>query len=342
MEFTNLNLLTFSIFIWIIFFIWILFYKLYIKQVKFNQKFNLLSTWKYFYIKYVFLLLSLFLMLFASFWVKYWEKKLNNEVNWIDIMFILDVSKSMNVPDIVDSNYSYKRLDIIKESISKFVISNRENRFWLIIFAWDAVSTVPLTTDHDLFLTFLKWVDYRNLTKQGSNFYKALDLWIKRFNDTDDRSKALIFISDWWDSEDNINKSTLKNIIKDIKWITYFVVWVWTNKWWNIISGRDAFGRYIFQKYEWEYVVSKINRLNLKNIAWVLKADYVEVKNIWDLLKLNKKINDLEKKVIEKSGNWELWDFWRNISILSFMFFLFFLMIYLGEGKFIFIKKNNE
>jgi hypothetical protein len=45
------------------------------------------------------------------------------------MMFVLDVSKSMNVADMYDSNYAYTRLDIIKDSISKFVVSHKEDRF---------------------------------------------------------------------------------------------------------------------------------------------------------------------------------------------------------------------
>jgi hypothetical protein len=45
------------------------------------------------------------------------------------MMFVVDVSKSMNVADITDSNYSYTRLDVVKDSISKYVASHREDRF---------------------------------------------------------------------------------------------------------------------------------------------------------------------------------------------------------------------
>ena len=342
MEFTNLNLLTLILVIAIISAITFLPYKLYFNQIKFNKEFNLLSSFRYFYIKYLFLIISLFIVLLASFWIKYWEKKLQNESKWIDMMFVLDVSKSMNVADMYDSNYAYTRLDIIKDSISKFVVSHKEDRFWLTIFAWDAVSTIPLTTDHDLFLTFIKWVDYRNLTKQWSDFEKALSLWIDRFNNSDDRSKILIFVSDWWDFDDNINKYNIEKIKSSFDWITYSVIWIWTNKWWKIITWKDFWRRPIYQKYKWEYVVSKINRSNLKDIASALNWGYIEVTDIWDLDKINKNINNLEKKVLKKDINWELWDYWRKLTYVSFIFFIIFILLYIFENKLIFIKENNE
>lgn len=341
MELTNLNFSTFLIFISILWFIFFLAYKFYFNQIKFNKEFNLLSVSKYFYIKYIFLLLSLFVVIFSIFWVKFWERQVKSDNKWIDMMFVLDVSKSMNVADITDLNYAYTRLDVIKDSISKYVASHREERFWLIVFAWDAVSTIPLTTDHDLFLTILSWVDYRNLTKQWSDFKKALQLWINRFNNSEDRSKALIFISDWGDIDDNINKGEIENLIWKVKWITYLVVWVWTNTWWKIITWIDVFWRYSYQQYKWEYVISKINKSNLNNIKSALNWEYFEVSNVGDLQKLDKYTSNLEKKIYKKSVNWELWDFWRTLAIIGFINFIMFIFLYIFEDKIYNLNLNN-
>jgi hypothetical protein len=106
-------------------------------------------------------------------------------------------------------------------------------------------------------------------------------MWVDRFVSSEDRSKALVFISDWWDSDDVVNKSNIEKIIEQVKGITYFVVWVWTNKWWKIITWRDAFGRYSYQRYNWDYVVSKINKNNLKDIASSVDWDYIYVNEVW-------------------------------------------------------------
>jgi hypothetical protein len=44
-------------------------------------------------------------------------------------MFVLDVSKSMNVADITDNNYAYTRLDSIKKSIANYVSKHVDDRF---------------------------------------------------------------------------------------------------------------------------------------------------------------------------------------------------------------------
>lgn len=336
MQFTDLNIISFLIFILILWSISFFAYKSYSKQSTFNKTFKLLSSKSNFYIKYIFLLFSLLIILMWIFGIKYWEIQNNLTANWIDVMFVLDVSKSMNVADISDLTHYYSRLDIAKKSISDFVINHKQDRFWLVIFAWDAISTIPLTTDHDLFLTMLSWVDYRNLTVQWSDFNKALNLAVDRFTFSDDRSKALIFISDWWDLDDKINKNLLKQISKNIKGISYFVVWVWTKSWWKIIKNRDHFWRIFYQKYKWEYVISKLNTWNLKDIANSVSWDYFNIKDATDLENINSKLNKLEKKAIKTWPNWELADFWRKLAIFSLALFIIFLFLYIRPNS---IKK---
>jgi len=197
MRFTDFNIISIIIFltiIWVIVYLW---YKKYLIQSNFNEKYKLLSSNKNFILKYILLALAIFSISLSIFWIHYWEKKTKTTSKWIDIMFVLDVSKSMNVADIHDNYYKYKRLDLVKNSITQFVSKHKDDRVWLTIFAWDAIWTVPLTLDHNVFLSILKGVDYRNLTKQWSDFNKALLLWTNSLKIWDDRSKALIFISDW-------------------------------------------------------------------------------------------------------------------------------------------------
>ena len=324
MQFTNINIFSILVFIIISVIIAFLAYKKYHSQIKFNKKYKLLASPKNFYKKYIFLILSLLILLFSIFWLKYPSNTNQVENKWIDVMFVLDVSKSMNVADITDWNYDYTRLDIAKNAIADYVAKNENNRYWLVIFAWDAISTIPLTTDYDLFLTMLSWVDYRNLTVQGSDFKKAIDLWISRFIWEEDRSKALVFISDWgdiWD-EININSKLSKNIAN-------FVIWVWTTKWWKIIKWRDAFGRISYQKYKWNYVISKLNINNLEEIASQLKADLFELDDISDLENINSKLDKLEKKAITKNSQENLNSYSRNLTIFSLLFFIIFLFIYI-------------
>ena len=332
----KISLITILIFFGLLLFFSLFFKKFYFKNLEFNKKYKQISSGKYFS-----LLLSFFIILASIFWFNFWDEQIKNNDKWIDMMFVLDVSKSMNAYDIKDWWNLYSRLDIAKKSIADFVTSHKSDRFWLVIFAWDAISTIPLTSDHDIFLTFLDWVDYKNLVKQWSDFEKALNLWVERFNYSD-RSKALIFVSDWWDPEDSVNYSSIKKIVKKVDWIKYFVVWVWSNSWWKIISWQDFFWRNIYQKYKWQDVVVKINEQNLKEISNAVDWKYLKVSEVGDLWDLNDDIQKLEKKSLNESGFWDKKDASRILAFVSFSFFLLFLFLQFFEDKIYNLKRKND
>jgi len=325
MQFTNINIFSILIFIILFWFIAFLAYIKYLSQTSFNNKFKLLKSSRNFFIKYVFLFLAVIVLLFSILWIKYWTNNESVWSEWIDVMFVLDVSKSMNVADINDGHYRYTRLDIAKKAIWDYIVKHDNNRYWLVIFAWDAISTIPLTSDYNLFLTMLSWVDYRNLTVQGSDFKKALDLAINRFVWDKDRSKAIVFISDWWDVWDKIEVPD--NIKKDI---VYYVVWVWTESGGKIMKWVDVFWRPIYQKYKWQYVISKLNSDNLEKLASLLNWEYFKLEDVWDLKKLDKELSKLKTKAIKKKNSKELNNFSRNLAIFSLIFFMIFLGIYLN------------
>ena len=155
---------------------------------------------KYFYFKFLFLFFSFFSIFLSIFWIKYfpWDKE---QRMGIDIVFVLDVSKSMNVADVRGDWGNYLRLDFAKKSIWDFVLKNKNNRYSLVIFAWDAKSTLPLTNDIDLFLTFLQKADYRDFENQWTSFEKAVKLAENRLLYTENKAKAVVFVSDWWDDD---------------------------------------------------------------------------------------------------------------------------------------------
>lgn len=326
MQFTNINIFSIFIFVFVISIVFYLFFLFYKKQSLLNTNFKKLSIPKYFFIKYLFLIFSFFILLFSLFWPK-WDVQITEKSDAIDIVFVLDVSKSMNVADISSDN-TYTRLDFAKEAIWNFVINNKQNRYSLVIFSWDAVSSLPLTTDIDIFLGVLKNVDYRNLTSQWTNFSKALKLAFNRLDYSENDSWAVILISDGWEQWDLWN---LENLSFDDK-IKLFVAWIWSEKWWKIITWVDVFGRINYQTYLWEFVISLLNEENLLYISKLFSWNYIKLDSYTRINNFNNYIKDIEKKVIESNLSIKS-DLSRYISGISFIFFVLFLLIYTTENK---------
>ena len=338
MYFSNFNIFWVSIFLLLFLIVIYFFYVNYKKQLIINNTFKKLAKFKYFYIKNIFLLLSFFIVLLSIFWIKYWNEKITNSTYGIDVVFVLDVSKSMNVADIKDENWYITRLSFAKNAIKDYVINNLNNRYWLVIFSWDAVSSVPLTTDKDLFLDVLDSVDYKNLLIWWSNFSKAMELWINRLLFSEDSSKALIFLSDWWEEVDLDTKQLKK--LNNNKNIVYLFSWIWTQSWWKIIIWKDVYGRYSYQKYKGDYVISKLNEDNLKNISDIFDWKYIKFEQSSDINKFKNNLFEIENKIIETNFIWTKQDLSRYFSFISFIFFLLYLFLYLFEDNFYFFNKK--
>lgn len=315
MNFTNINMV--SILIFGLLCLWAMYW--FYKNYKIKKGKKLLS--KSWILANIFLLLSFIILLFTIFQPKWQEIKKDIKAKWVDVMFVLDVSKSMNSVDIRQWNYATTRLDIAKKAIENYVVKHPNNKYWLVIFAGDATSTIPLTTDKDVFLTLLKWVDYRNLTKQWTNFNKALQLAIDRFKKSK-WWKVLVFLSDGWDDGDYQGLNF--DFPKDIK---TFVIGVWTLRWWNIYLWQNDFWEPIYQRYNWQYVVTHLNENNLKKLANDINAKYIRLENTNQLAQIDGYIKNLEKQSIKLKQATEREDLSRYFVILAFVMFVLYLVV---------------
>ncbi len=332
MNIENLTIVTVIIFLIIVWGMWILWWKFYTQRKLLAQKYSLLF-WKdnSIYTKYIAYFTSLILITLGIFTIQYTSKSSSDKSwNWVDIAFVLDVSKSMNSLDYQNDEYYISRLDYTKELLSDYIIAHPENRYWLVIFAWDAVSASPLTTDHSTFLTFLEGIDYTNLSVQWTNLEKAIELGIQRLfvwvqNTDEERSKALILLSDWWDEGDRVDLDYIKKTLQN-KPLSTMVIGVGKKSWAKIPDGRDRFWRIRFQKYQWKEVVTKLNSALLKDVAQAINGPYITIDNLNSWKKIEKNLESLEKKALTLHSSGEKKDASRWLAILALLCFLFWLL----------------
>jgi len=94
----------------------------------------------------------------------------------LDIMLLLDVSRSMDAEDIYPS-----RLKKAKKSIQTLLEKISGDRVGIVAFAGSAVLICPLTSDYEIVRTFLQAVDSNTIQNQGTNIKAALDATIRAF-----------------------------------------------------------------------------------------------------------------------------------------------------------------
>ncbi len=126
----------------------------------------------------------------------------------IDLYIAVDVSNSMNAQDIVPS-----RLDRSKQAINKLIGDLQGDRLGVIIFADKAFVQLPITTDYSAAKMFLSSVNTGSVASQGTAIGEAINLALTSFP-ADERSKAIVIISDGEDHENEAAMNAAKEAAK--------------------------------------------------------------------------------------------------------------------------------
>ncbi len=116
----------------------------------------------------------------------------------IDVIFVLDVSKSMLARDVVPDRLGRAKLDI-KEMLEVM----RGDRVGLVTFAGTATLTCPLTVNYGAFGLILEGVDSRSTPRGGTNIGDAVRHALDSFSDKTAESKAVVVISDGGETEES-------------------------------------------------------------------------------------------------------------------------------------------
>ncbi len=120
----------------------------------------------------------------------------------IELIIALDVSNSMMAQDIKPS-----RLERSKQAISQLVDKLGNDKIGLIVFAGDAYTQLPITTDYVSAKMFLSTINTGIVPRQGTSIGKAIELGIRSFGPQKDASRAIIVITDGENHEDDAIKA---------------------------------------------------------------------------------------------------------------------------------------
>jgi Ca-activated chloride channel family protein len=186
----------------------------------------------------------------------------------VDIVFALDVSKSMLAEDIAPN-----RLEKSKQIISKIVDKLGSDRVGIIIYAGSAYPLLPITTDHAAAKMFLQNANPDMVSSQGTAINEALKL-AKTFYDDDTQTNRFLFvISDGEDHEKGSAKMAEDILQEGIKTYT---IGVGTNKGGPIPikNNNNTLIGYKKDNKE-EVVITKLSVDTLKEIAKSGDGQYI-------------------------------------------------------------------
>ncbi len=116
----------------------------------------------------------------------------------VEVIIALDVSNSMLAEDIQPS-----RLERAKQAISRMIETLDNDKIGLIVFAGDAYVQLPITADYISAKMFLSTINPSIVPKQGTAIGSAISLAMRSFSPGQDKSRAIIIITDGENHEDD-------------------------------------------------------------------------------------------------------------------------------------------
>ncbi len=186
----------------------------------------------------------------------------------IDVVFALDVSRSMLADDVAPN-----RLQRAKQQIKDMVDEMAGDRVGLVVFAGDAKQQVPLTRHYHDFKNTLDEVGTFNVDRGGSHLGDAIELAADCFLDKTDDHKAIVVFTDGEDQE-----SDPVNVAKKVygeKGIRIFTVGLGDRQQGSRVpvNGNSSSGQYL--EYKGKQVWSKLNNSILEQVALAADGAYI-------------------------------------------------------------------
>jgi Ca-activated chloride channel family protein len=260
-----------------------------------------------------FLILSLIDLLRGSEEVKT-KQKMNN------VIFLLDVSNSMNAQD-VEPN----RLDEAKNIIIKTIGKMRNDKVGIVVFAGEANSIMPLTTDFTAVETYIGGIETNIIKLQGTDFISGLNIVTEKFKNITKGSRKVIILSDGEDNEGN-EKAAIK--LAEKEGISIITVGIGSEE--GAPIPEYVFGQLMEYKSDTngETVISKRQVNALQNIATKTGGTYIDGNNLENatsqIIEAMNKTSTSSETTINSQNTVHYYQYFLAVSLFLFLFILFF------------------
>lgn len=163
-------------------------------------------------IKFILFLTAIFSLIIALARPQFGSKLEEVKREGIEMIIALDVSRSMLAEDIKPN-----RLERAKQAITALINRMRDDKIGMIVFAGDAYTQLPITTDYISAKMFLTNISPEMLSRQGTAIASAIDLGVKSFTQDTEAAKVIVIISDGEDHEGDAVESARLAAEKGIK-----------------------------------------------------------------------------------------------------------------------------
>ncbi len=211
----------------------------------------------------------------------------------IDVVFALDLSKSMLATDVTPN-----RLEKAKEFIAQMIGKMPDDRVALVWFAGSAYLQMPMTIDENVAKMYVSTANPNAIPVPGTVISKALEKSGDAFTDDGERFKTVILITDGEDHDPDAIKTAASLADKGIMINTVGIGSAQGTSFTDLTTGelkKDDRGN---------VVITKLNEEELKQIAEKANGAYIHLQDTGEAVKsMMSYLSGIQKKaVLDKSS----------------------------------------
>lgn len=250
----------------------------------------------------------------------------------VDIVFAVDVSKSMLAEDIAPN-----RMEKSKRLVSEIISQLASDRVGIIAYAGTAFPQLPITTDFASAKMFLQGMNTNMLSSQGTAIDEAIKLAKSYYDDEEQTNRVLFIISDGEDHSENSASIAEEAKSEGIK---IFTIGVGTEKGGPIPIKRNGIVQTYKKNQAGEVVITRLDETTLQGIAKEANGTYINGNNTQEVVDFVKDtLDEMDKTEFEAK---EVSDYKDQFQwFLGIGIFLIFIDVFLLERKTSWLRKLN-
>nr|MBP7472016.1 VWA domain-containing protein [Prevotella sp.] len=243
----------------------------------------------------------------------------NKSVEGIDIMLAMDVSTSMLAEDLKPN-----RIEAAKDVAAEFISGRPDDNIGLCIFAGEAFTQCPMTTDHASLLALLQNVRTdiaaRGFISDGTAIGMGLANAVGRLKDTKTKSRVVILLTDGSNNMGDISPMTAAQIAKTFG-VRVYTIGVGTN------AKVAPYPMSVAGTTQYVNMPVEIDSRTLTDIAATTGGTFYRATNTMELKKIYQDIDKLEKTKMDVKHFAKRYEAYQPFAIAAIIVFLFELLL---------------
>lgn len=224
----------------------------------------------------------------------------------IDIVLATDVSGSMLAKDLKPN-----RMESLKQVAKNFVEERPNDRIGIVVYASEAYTKTPVTSDKSVILNAINSIQYDNVLQDGTGIGMGLTTAINRLKDSKAKSRIVILMTDGVNNAGFIEPQTAADIAKEYG-IKVYTIGIGTNGMAEFPYAIAPGGGFLFKLMKVE-----IDEQMMKSIAAKTGGRYFRATSNSRLASIYSEINKLETTEIEELKFYDYDEKYRPLILIA-------------------------